>query len=116
MAEGADAFLTEEYKILAVFCFLFAIIIACLVEEKIGEFWTVFAFLMGAITSILAGWIGMKVAVIANLKTAYSAIDKNEGLANAFIVAFRGGCVLGFCLCALGLANLLGLIMVYDYM
>lgn len=100
----------EEYKIVTIFCICFAIIIAILVEENLGELWTVAAFILGCSTSILAGWIGMKVAVAANIKTAYSCIDRNDGLANGFVAAFRAGCVLGFCLVSLGLLNLFVLI------
>ena len=57
----------------------------------------------------------MKVAVFANSRTAYAAINRDHGLANAFIVAFRGGSVLGFCLSSLGLLNLLALILLYKY-
>jgi len=111
--EGATAFLTAEYKILAIFVVIFAVIIALLVEEEIGQFWTVAAFLLGSFTSVISGFIGMKVAVYANSRTAYSAINKETGLADAFIVAFRGGSVLGFCLSSLGLLNLWLLILAY---
>ena len=73
------------------------------------------AFVLGAGTSVISGYIGMRVAVYANSRTAYSAINRDNGLANAFIVAFRGGSVLGFCLSSLGLLNLLALILVYKY-
>ena len=106
VSDGAIAFLREEYRILAIFIALFSLVIAVLVEEEIGQFWTVFAFVLGAATSILAGYIGMKVAVFANSRTAYSAINRENGLANAFKVAFRGGAVLGFVLTSLGLLNL----------
>jgi inorganic pyrophosphatase len=110
--EGATAFLYAEYKILAVFIVIFSLIIALLVEE-LGQFWTVGAFILGALTSVASGFIGMKVAVYSNSRTAYSAIDRDNGLANAFIVAFRGGSVLGFCLSSLGLLNLWLLITCY---
>lgn len=114
VSDGAIAFLREEYRILAIFIVGFSVVIALLVEEEIGQFWTVFAFILGAATSILAGYIGMKVAVFANSRTAYSAINRENGLANAFRVAFRGGAVLGFVLTSLGLLNLAILINVYN--
>jgi H(+)-translocating pyrophosphatase len=116
ISSGAIAFLYEQYKILAIFILLFAVVIALLVEEKLGQFYTVFAFVLGALTSIASGYIGMKVAVFANSRTAYSAINRDHGLSNAFVVAFRGGCVLGFILTALGLVNLLLLILAYEYL
>lgn len=111
--KGATAFLMAEYKILAIFVAAFAIIIALLVEEELGQFWTVFAFILGAVTSIVSGFIGMKVAVFANSRTAYSATNPETGLKDAFKVAFRGGSVLGFCLSGLGLLNLWILILAY---
>ena len=58
----------------------------------------------------------MKVAVYSNSRTAYSAVNRETGLADAFIVAFRGGSVLGFCLSSLGLLNLWLLILAYRSM
>lgn len=106
----------EEYKILAIFIIVFGAIIAVLVEENLGEFWTVGAFVLGSIASILSGYIGMKAAVYTNSRTAYSAINQENGLANAFIVAFRGGSVLGFFLSALGLLSLVGLMLLYEHL
>ncbi|OMJ86307.1 hypothetical protein SteCoe_12220 [Stentor coeruleus] len=114
VSNGAIAFLKEEYKILAVFIVIFAIIIATLVDE-LGTFWTTGAFVLGALTSIVSGYIGMKVAVFSNCRTAYSAINKEHGLTRAFRVAFRGGAVLGFILTSLGLLNLAILLSIYHY-
>ena len=114
VADGANAFLMEEYRILTLFSVLFCIVIEFLVEEKVGEFWTVGAFGLGAFTSIISGFIGMKVAVYSNSRTAYSAVNRDNGLANAFKVAFRGGAVLGFVLSSLGLLNLFALINLYN--
>jgi inorganic pyrophosphatase len=116
VAEGAQAFLMEELWILAVFCLLFAVVIAVLVEEQFGELWTVGAFLLGCTTSVLTSYVGMKVAVLANTRTAYSALHKEHGLCNAFRVAYKGGTVLGFILTSLGLLNLLALILTYQWL
>ena len=67
--EGAQTFLKEEYTYLAVFMVIFSIFIAVAVEKNIGELWTVSAFLVGGITSIISGFIGMKIAVKANVRT-----------------------------------------------
>ena len=114
ISDGAIAFLREEYKILLVFIVVFSIIIAFAVDKGFPIL-TTFAFILGACTSIVAGYIGMKVAVYANSRTAYSAIHKEHGLANAFRVAFRGGSVLGFILTSLGLLNLAVLIYFYEF-
>ena len=67
----------------------------------------------GAVTSILAGYIGMKVAVFANSIVALTARHPREGLPRAFVVAFRAGAVMGFCLTSLGLLVLLFIIWFY---
>jgi len=115
ISDGAIAFLKEEYKILSVFIVLFSIIIGFAVDGGFPLL-TTFAFVLGATTSIISGYIGMKVAVYANSRTAYSAINKEDGLANAFKVAFRGGAVLGFVLTSLGLLNLAILIYAYEWL
>ena len=115
ISEGAIAFLKEEYKILAVFIVLFAVIIGVAVDGGFPLLTTI-SFVLGAVTSIVSGYIGMKVAVYSNSRTAYSAINKENGLANAFKVAFRGGAVLGFVLTSLGLLNLCILIYVAEWL
>ena len=70
--------------------------------------YTTIAFFLGALTSILSGYIGMTVAVQANVRTAKESIGSLE---SAFIVAFRGGLVLGFTLVGLALLVLCVLIM-----
>lgn len=68
------------------------------------------AFVLGAVTSIVCGYVGMAISVRANVRTTKLA---NESLARAFVLAFRGGAVLGFVLVGLGLLNLQLLIMLY---
>lgn len=65
---------------------------------------------MGSITSIVSGYIGMKIATYANYRTAFKAISS---LADGFVVAFRAGCVMGFSLVSLALLNLTLLLCVY---
>jgi H(+)-translocating pyrophosphatase len=115
IAEGAMAFLKQEYKVLSYFMIGFAIVIALLTDnhETKGSnegMWTALAFLFGAIISILSGYIGMKVATAGNARTTVSA--KNS-LADAFVVAINSGAVMGFAL--VGLATL-GMILVYLFM
>jgi inorganic pyrophosphatase len=81
-----------------------------LVEKEKFTFFVTFAFLVGAITSIASGYIGMWISVRTNVRVSKMA---NSSLHDAFIVAFRGGSVLGFCLVGLGLLNLLLIIMLY---
>lgn len=68
IADGAYTFLHEEYIYMSVFIVVFAIAISLLVENKLFEFWCVFPFLLGAMTSILSGYIGMAIAVKANVR------------------------------------------------
>mmetsp|Transcript_9205 Transcript_9205/g.6971 ORF Transcript_9205/g.6971 Transcript_9205/m.6971 type:complete len:106 (-) Transcript_9205:321-638(-) len=90
---------------------IFAGLIFVVVEEQVGQFWTVIPFLLGAVTSILSGYIGMKIAVKANVRCCKEA---TFGLHRAFIVAFRGGAVLGFILVGLALLTLMLLILAYQ--
>jgi inorganic pyrophosphatase len=95
---------------MSIFVVIFAGIISFTVENNLGEFWVVGPFILGALTSILSGYIGMKIAVKANVRTCKKAMD---GLHDAFIVAFRGGMVLGFTLVGLALLVLMLIIMAY---
>jgi H+-translocating diphosphatase len=105
ISTGADAFLHAEYTICTIFALVFAVIILVLVswgqKDWIDGTLTAVAYLLGAFTSILSGWIGMKVAVYANVRTTVSA--QKPGWTDCFNTAFRAGSVMGFCLTGLGL-------------
>ena len=92
---GAKAYLNRQYKTVAIV----AVIIAVLMGFSLGWMMVV-GFLVGAIASALAGYIGMFVAVRANIKTAEAA---KSGLARALSVAFEGGAVTGFLVVGLAL-------------
>ena len=94
--EGALAFLTREYKYLAIFIVVLFVILALLIN--IG---TAVCYLIGAVFSICAGYIGMTVATKANVRTANAA--KESGMGKALNVAFSGGTVMGMCVVGLGL-------------
>ena len=99
---------------LAIFCALFACIVLCAVDmpwNSPNAFpFTTIAFLIGAGTSMLCGYIGMMIATTCNVKTTYLCnIDRFDG----FVVAFQGGQVLGFCL--VGLALLILEIIILSY-
>jgi Na+/H+-translocating membrane pyrophosphatase len=81
------------------------------------KFYTTIAFILGAITSLISGWIGMSVATTANARVTFSAAvysDDDVCYRKAFNVAYRGGMVMGFCLVSLALFVLLGIIFVYQ--
>lgn len=93
--EGAMAFLNKEYKYLAVFIVVVFAAIAIFLNIR-----TAVAFLVGAIFSIIAGNIGMRIAVKANVRTAEAA---KTGMKEALSIAFSGGTVMGLCVAGLGL-------------
>lgn len=110
IADGATTFLTQEYIFLGVFIVLFSILLFFTAEEELGELWVTSAFILGGVTSILSGFIGMKIAVTANVKVTKEA---SKSIQDAFVVAFKGGAVLGFSLVGIGLFMLTVLIMIY---
>jgi len=115
--EGAMTFLREEYTICAVFCVFFGLTIMGLVSwgthsTKQGVA-TAVAFWIGASTSMLCGFLGMMIATYSNARTTLSAVKKEDGYTKAFNVAFRGGSVMGYLLCSLGVLVLWILLTVY---
>ena len=94
--EGAMAFLTAEYKILVIFVIVVAVALGIFISAP-----TAGAFVLGAITSAIAGNAGMRIATKANGRTAIAA--KEGGLAKALNVAFSGGAVMGLTVVGLGM-------------
>lgn len=94
--EGAMAFLSREYKSLAIFVVVLFIVLTLGIS-----FLTAVSFLIGAVFSALAGFFGMKVATKANVRTANAA--KESGMNKALSVAFSGGAVMGMSVVGLGL-------------
>ncbi|MBQ9992741.1 MAG: sodium-translocating pyrophosphatase, partial [Firmicutes bacterium] len=105
---GAMAFLGRQYKTLAIFVLLLAAVIfaAGLLTKGADSLQptTAIAFIIGAICSILAGFIGMSVATKANVRTANAASE--SGLNKALSIAFSGGAVMGMSVVGLGLVGL----------
>mmetsp|Transcript_3152 Transcript_3152/g.10340 ORF Transcript_3152/g.10340 Transcript_3152/m.10340 type:complete len:866 (-) Transcript_3152:650-3247(-) len=131
---GAKAFLHAEYKYMSVFIVVFGTFVlfavgagkacppgsgsidadgmfSCKAEEKVTRWhmgvFTAIAFVFGAVTSMVSGYIGMMIAVQANSRTALQA---QRGYAPAFRTAFEAASVMGFALCGLALIVLLALI------
>ena len=100
--DGAMAFLKAEYKYLAIFVGIVAVLLYFVTEDD-GHL-TSLAFLAGAITSVLAGFSGMKAATSANGRTAMAA--KNGGQAEALAVSYNGGAVMGLSVGGLGLLGI----------
>ena len=99
---GAIVFMKREYKMLSIF----ALVLLVLLYVFLGAA-SALCFLVGAVTSATAGYIGMNTATIANVRTAQAAHD--NGSASALTVAFFGGSVMGLSVAALGLLGLGGL-------
>ena len=93
IADGAMAFLKAEYKILSIFVVLVAVLLGVSgASAEDSSALVALSFIVGAICSALAGFIGMRVATKANVRTTNAA---RTGLSQALKVAFRGGAVMG---------------------
>lgn len=97
---GAAAYLQRQYKVVAIV----AIVLAAFIYYLLGQN-TAIGFLIGAILSALAGFIGMSIAVRANVRVAEEA---KKGLSQAFILSYKGGAVTGFLVVGLALAAVFG--------
>ena len=112
IAEGAMSFLKAEYKILSVFVIAVAILLFFKGQSETGSNGMVaVSFVVGAICSALAGFIGMKVATKANVRTTNAA---QKSLGKALEVAFAGGAVMGLGVVGLGVLGLSGLFAFYS--
>ncbi|MPZ70359.1 MAG: sodium-translocating pyrophosphatase [Actinobacteria bacterium] len=99
--EGAMAFLKREYTWVAGFVAVMAVLIFVVLDY--GRPWGAIAYICGALTSALAGFVGMRIATAANTRTAQAA---RNGAAEALPLAFRGGAVMGFTVAGLGLLGI----------
>ena len=112
IAEGAMAFLKAEYRVLSVFVIAVAILLGIQGSANADSSPLVaVSFIIGAIFSALAGFIGMKVATKANVRTANAA---RTGLAEGLKIAFAGGSVMGMGVVGLGVLGLGGLFLAYN--
>lgn len=94
--EGASAFLLSEYRVLIIF----AAVLFFILGFALHNWLEACCFLVGAAFSVLAGFFGMKVATLANVRTANAA--RTSGMSKALSVAYHGGAVMGFCVVGLG--------------
>jgi len=122
--DGADSFLKAEYTVCTIFVVVFGVLVLVMtsrVPDAAGHSsWdfttgglTALAFAIGAFTSMIAGYIGMKVAVYSNARTTISAMSADQWT-NAFNTAFCAGGVMGFCLCGLALLVLYALAVIFE--
>ncbi len=107
IAEGAMAFLKAEWKILAYFVVIVGILLAVMASGNPESHWTIsLAFVVGAVFSATAGYIGMKIATRANVRTANAA---RSSLSKALSISFTGGSVMGLGVAGLAVLGLGGL-------
>ncbi|MEM0999061.1 MAG: sodium-translocating pyrophosphatase [Bacteroidota bacterium] len=111
IADGAMAFLKAEYRVLAIFVVAVMVLLGIKGAVEDESHWLVaVSFLVGAICSGLAGFLGMRVATQANVRTTNAA---RTSLGKALNVAFSGGAVMGMGVVGLGVLGLGGLFLIY---
>lgn len=104
IADGAMAFLKAEYKIMLYFVVIVSILLGVMGASNANSHWSIgLAFIVGAILSALAGFIGMKIATKANVRTAEAA---KTSLSKALKVSFTGGSVMGMGVAGLAVLGL----------
>ncbi len=113
ISDGAMAFLKAEYKVLAVFVIAVAILMGIGGTAEGSSPLVALSFVLGAFASALAGFIGMKVATKANVRTTNAA---RSSLGKALEVAFAGGSVMGMGVVGLGILGLGTLFAIYNNM
>jgi len=110
IAEGAMAFLKAEWKILGYFVVVVALLLGFMASTNPHSHWAIsIAFILGAILSATAGYIGMRVATKANVRTAHAA---RTSLSRALKVSFTGGSVMGLGVAGLAVLGLGGLFII----
>jgi K(+)-stimulated pyrophosphate-energized sodium pump len=113
IAEGAMAFLRAEWKILSYFVVIVAILLAIMATSNPHSHWAIaIAFIVGAVFSATAGYIGMRVATRANVRTAHAA---RTSLSKALLVSFTGGSVMGLGVAGLAVLGLGSLFILLKY-
>ena len=113
IAKGAMSFLKAEYKVLAIFVVIVSVILGFTADPVKSSLWIVAAFITGAIFSALAGFIGMKVATKANVRTTNAA---RTSLSKALDISFAGGAVMGISVVSLGILGLTILFLLFQGM
>ena len=104
--DGAMTFISREYKYIAIFVVVVAVLIAIFLNIKI-----MICYILGSVFSMLAGYIGMRVSTEANARCANMALE--DGTNGALKVAFSGGSVMGFAVTGLGFLGIMITYLVY---
>ena len=120
IAQGAMAFLKAEYKVLALYVLLASVLLGVIAmtgnstnAHAVSDPLIVVSFILGASFSALAGFLGMRIATKANVRTAQAA---RTSLSKALDISFAGGAVMGIGVAALGVLGLSGLYLLLTYL
>lgn len=109
IAEGSQAFLKAEYMALTLFVIVVGVALALVISWE-----TAVNYVVGAVLSAAAGYLGMRVAVVANIRTTVSCEGK-DGLNNGLKVAFRSGAVMAMSVVGLGLVGVSSMFLLFDF-
>ncbi len=112
--EGAMAYLKQQYKVVAVFFVIIAIVFGVMACFDLQNDIVPVAFLTGGFFSGLAGFIGMKTATYASGRVAEACRDEHDGLNRGLKLAFRSGAVLGLTVVGFGLLDISGWYLILD--
>ncbi len=104
---GANAFITYEYKIIAIVAAVVALLLALVISWSAA-----LAFIIGATMSASAGWVGMKIATYANVRVTNTA-RTTKSLSDTLKVAFKGGSVMGLCVAGCALFGIIIIFLVF---
>ncbi len=113
ISDGAMAFIKAEYKILSIFVISVAVLLAVATGSENSSPLVALSFVMGAFSSGLAGFIGLRIATKANVRTTHAA---RTGLNQALKIAFTGGSVMGLAVVGLGILGLSSLFIFYSHL
>jgi K(+)-stimulated pyrophosphate-energized sodium pump len=114
ISEGAVSFLFAEYKVLSIFVLIAACLLGYLsMGDEASSMLIIIPFVSGALLSGLAGFIGMKIATKANVRTANAA---RTGLSKALDISFAGGSVMGIGVVALGIIGLSSIFIIFQHL
>lgn len=105
--EGAGAFIRYEYKIVAIIAAIVAVLVGVAISWETGV-----AFIIGAVMSATAGFIGMKIATYANVRVANEA-NETRSTGKTLKVAFKGGSVMGLCVASFALLGIFAVYMIF---
>jgi inorganic pyrophosphatase len=117
--EGAQGFLRAEYQYLSIFTVGMSVLLVIFLGARdvenswVHAIFSMIAFVVGGVTSILCGYLGMYIAVRANVRVTVTAYNNKGVYTDPFNASFKGGAVMGFSLCALAIGVLYILVSIY---